>query len=63
MPAADLRSAIVPRPRRKAAATVTDPALGEKALARLVGAIEDAAEPAYDLIPARIVVRSSTAPR
>jgi endonuclease-3 len=33
MPAADLRSAIVPRPRRKAAATVTDPALGEKALA------------------------------
>ena len=38
-------------------------ALGEKALARLVAAIEDAAEPAYDLIPARLVVRASTAPR
>ncbi|WCS24905.1 Fe-S cluster assembly protein HesB [Methylobacterium sp. NMS14P] len=33
MPAADLRTATVPRPRRKPAPAVTDPALAEKALA------------------------------
>ncbi|MGH1588380.1 endonuclease III domain-containing protein [Methylobacterium phyllosphaerae] len=33
MPAADLRNGTVPRPRRKAAPSVTDPALAEKALA------------------------------
>lgn len=33
MPAADLRTETVPRPRRKAAPAVTDPALAEKALA------------------------------
>jgi endonuclease-3 len=32
MPAADIRSATVPRPRRKASPAVTDPALAEKAL-------------------------------
>jgi DNA-binding LacI/PurR family transcriptional regulator len=38
-------------------------ALGETALARLLGAIEDAAEPGYDVIPTRLVVRASTARR
>ena len=37
-------------------------ALGERALARLDAAIEDAADPAYDLVPTRLVVRASTAP-
>ncbi|WP_243076706.1 LacI family DNA-binding transcriptional regulator [Microbacterium sp. SS28] len=37
-------------------------ALGEQALARLVSAIEDGGQPAYDVIPTRLVVRASTAP-
>lgn len=36
--------------------------LGERALVRLLGAIEEAADPVHDVVPTRLIVRASTAP-